>query len=272
MSQAAPFPVTPIVYAPARSSSRSPSPTFDPRGLPSTGTYTALPYLTSQRSDSASPTPSATAQTSAFHGSAPPATSIGHAPSSYGAHQQGSSDKGSAGNGSGGNGSGSGDTAIPSLRTPTPHIPRPGSPGLESVYPPAYEQFAGTDLPRIGLAYEPEPIQHTHQIVAGLTDVEGYDMDHPRPSDEGVSSPFSGDLANASVASRSIYSHDGSEDWAEHAATQDQRIDPLMRMRGGLVSAASVGPRDHEDYMRRVMPMAPPSQGEHSQSHSHSTH
>jgi hypothetical protein len=267
MAQATPFPITPAVYIPARASSRSPSPKLDSVGIPSTGTYTRLPYL-DRRSDSVSPVPSANAPTTPNHGSGAPVPS------------------GSAGNVSAGNGSGSGETAVPNAPTPTHPSPRPGSPPLENIYPPAYEQFAG-DSPRIGFAYEPSPVQHTHQITVGLPDVQGHDA--PRASED------SGGIVNASEASRSIYSQDDSEDWVGHnpaVFNEDQRIDPVMRIQGGLVSAASVGPRDHEDYMRRVLvrmgscveivdclltlipsqPPPAPSAGSHSQSHSHSTH
>jgi cbb3-type cytochrome oxidase subunit 3 len=233
-TQTTPFPVAPVAYIPARASSRSPSPTLDPMGLPSTGMYTALPHP-SRRSDSISPAPSANALTAANHGSGTLATSMVRNPS-----------PGSAGNRSAGNGSGSAETAVPNAPTPIPPSPHPGSPPLENIYPPAYEQFA-ENSPQIGVAFEPTPVQHNHQITVGLPDVQGYDA--TRASEDAMG------VTNASMASRSIYSQDGSEDWVEHdpARFEDHRIDPMMRMQGALVSAASVGPRDHEDWMRRVM-------------------
>lgn len=153
---------------------------------------------------------------------------------------------------------------------------RVSSPTLEDMYPPEYENFsrpassaAQFVVPQVGYAYEPSPVLHNHQIVADLSEVQGaYD---------GMRSPFSADIANMSVASRSMYSRDDESEEGDHVVgREDSRLDPLMRMRDGLASAASVGPRDHEDYMRRVVPQlhSAPSTASHSHSvtQTHSTH
>lgn len=248
-SHANPFHTTPVAYTPARGHSRSPSPKTDPAFLSSTDrnsgtitTYAGLPYL-HHSSGSVSPDP--TNSGSALHGTAPPPTSNGHAPSAY---TYGTQPPGSIG-GSGA----SGDTLA------TPHMQNlgPPSPTLERIGPPAYSHSATATKqpsPRIGVAFEPDPVQHNHRITAGFPDVEGFDHDaFGRHSEDAVASNFSRNLA-PSIASRSAYSQDGSE-WDPHQRTpgEDPRVDPLMRMQGGLVSAASVGPRDHEDYMRRVL-------------------
>jgi hypothetical protein len=353
------YPASPVPYALARSTESSPSPKKDPSALPGTSgagldpssSTSPVPRTNSGWSSayggiggffsgrkSVSPVPTTNA------GHAPP-TSASHAPSSYHrpapsfAHESGS-------------GSGSGGTSVPSLPTAvpgnaygTPSISAvggrrsspngsahdsltalrkdspPPAPGLEGMYPPEYELYAGSGDERgasaagrysmigsgIGYAYEPEPTRHNHVITAG---VPGFDYNSSsnlhqsttgglgnsysnvghQPSsqqhgghgvrfqvDDEIHSPLSGDIgargrmySTASTASRSLYSQEGSGEW------EDPRLDPLMRMQGGLVSELSMGPRDHEDYMRRVQPqpLTSPSTASYSQSLSrtHSTH
>ncbi|KIM34572.1 hypothetical protein M408DRAFT_325315 [Serendipita vermifera MAFF 305830] len=290
------YPATPARYALARRDSSSPSPERDLPGLPKTTFEPASPTgnsgggwssshhhngsggggaFASRRSHSVSPIPSIPSNSalgSTYHGTREPGgTSVGHAPPSSFSHRQ----PGKEGNGSmGGTGSGSGGTSAPSLMTAGARgTQRVSSPTLGDMYPPEYEQFsrpassaAQVIEPQVGYAYEPEPVLHNHQIVADLAEVQGaYD---------GLRSPFSADIATMSVASRSMYSREDDESEEGHA--MDSRLDPLMRMRGGIASAASVGPRDHEDYMRRVVPQLHSNSSTASHSHSmvqsHSTH
>ncbi|KAG8849068.1 hypothetical protein FRC20_002393 [Serendipita sp. 405] len=188
---------------------------------------------------------------------------------------------------------------------------RSGSPAMSSMYPPEYEQFAsvedgsgGPGSSRVGLAYEPEPVHYDRQITAGLS--LGYSQTsfgHPRTSEDqeevDVRTPLTGgriagsssmgahgvrDEAEGagramSVASRSVYSQDVSgedydgwdEDHRRLNQREDPRLDPLMRMRSGLLSAVSMGQTDHLDYMRRAVPtdQPPPPAGSAG---SHSTH
>jgi hypothetical protein len=241
------YPLTAAHYIHARTNSGSPSPRRDSMGLPITSLETVSPTGNSGHGglaylgrESTSPVPTTSAPASVNHGT------VTHAPSSHGGHRPpASAGKDGSGNGTG---SGSGGTSQPSLMTATPAHRRASSSRLEDMYPPEYEQFSGpsSSAAVMGYAYEPEPVPHEHQITTNLREVRG--------PQEGLRSPLSADIA-ASVASRSMYSHDG-EEWDEEGNVmprEDSRLDPVMRITGGLASAASVGPRDHEDYTRRVV-------------------
>ena len=260
------YPATPGRYALARTASESPSPKRESQGLPTTNFEPASPTANSgwsshpeaaylgRRSDSVSPAPTHSAPASAYHGTRDHGTSVGHAPPSSYAHRPPPSV------GKDGSGSGSGGTSAPSLTTAGGRTQRASSPTLGDIYPPEYEHFSRptssaaqvVSVPQVGFAYEPSPVLHNHQIITDLSEVQGaYD---------GMRSPFSADLGNMSVGSRSMYSReDESEDGDHVAPREDSRLDPVMRMRDGLASAASVGPRDHEDYMRRVVVRVSPS-------------
>ena len=268
------YPVSPARYgALGVPNSRTPSPSKDPFANPIAIVEPASPVANAnsgwsshgaffgQRSGSVSPVPTTSAPPSAHHGTNfGAATSTGHAPSSY--HTvppyrpptASSTKDGSSGSG--------GTTSVPSTIQPMAlasrsNIDRSSSPALSGMYPPEYEQFASVEnggANDVGYAYEPEPVQHARQITAGFDSTS-----LPRQSTEdaysGIRSPFSSGLERAaSVGSRSMYSQEGSAEWDEHdrMPRDDPRLDPLMRMRGGLVSAASMGQTDHLDYMRRV--------------------
>ncbi|KAG8829017.1 hypothetical protein FRC17_007193 [Serendipita sp. 399] len=154
----------------------------------------------------------------------------------------------------------------------------------------------------VGMAYEPDPVHYNRQITAGLglgysqtsfgpprtsEDIEEDDARTPLTGgrNAGTSSVVpsrvggqneAGDAGKAaSIASRSVYSQDVSgedyDGWDEdHQPREDPRLEPLMRMRSGLLSAASMGQTDHLDYMRRVVP-TDQAQGQASAG-SHSSH
>lgn len=109
--------------------------------------------------------------------------------------------------------------------------------------------------PVVAYAYEPEPVTWTHRIV-GASPVP------PSPPDIQISvveqqqDPQSnrGSISNRSA---SVYS----QDWEPEPDSRptlrvvnDPRISPElgMRLRGGLASEHSFGPRDDEDWSRRV--------------------
>lgn len=226
-------------YVAARSSSDSPSPKQYTDTLPVAPSAGGSGGSKRARSNSVSPAP-----TSANHGNN--TTSLGHAPPSYTYHTPGSS----------GNASGSGGSSMPSLPTVNAPVTRQASPPLESMYPASYGNYVGQPTDDVGYAYEPEPIDHTREIMAGMSGLpysqsEAQLWSQPQqPRQEHVR--FASDIQ--STRSRSLYSQDATTEWDEHEREtgQDSRLDPLMRMQGGLVSQASMGPRDHEDYMRRV--------------------
>jgi len=239
-----PYPATAARYIHTRSTSGSPSPKDEFRNLPTTALEPASPIARSshggaylgRRSDSVSPVLTASAHTSTHHGTA------NYVPPSYGYRPLASTGRGGSGN------SGSGGTSQPSL-TATAVAPRVSDSRLEDIHQPESEQYSRptSSTALMGIAYEPEPVPHERQIVTALRDVQGaYD---------GIGSPLPEDTAAMSVGSRSMYSHEDGESYDEADAVPrpDSRLDPLMRMSGGLTSAVSVGPRDDLDYMRRVV-------------------
>jgi hypothetical protein len=238
------YPLTSVRYTHARSNSDSPSSRKDSMGLPTTSFEPASPtgnpahgggaYLSR---DNTSPTPTISTPAPANHG-------IGtRAPSSNGGHRSPPSAGKDNGSGSGnGTGSGSGGTSQPSLTTATA---RAGSARLEEMHPPEYQQISrpNSSAAAVGYAYEPDPVLHEHQITA--------DLRRAQSAYDGMRSPLSGDIAARSDGSRSMYSQDGDGSReSDDDGREDSRLDPGMRVTGGL---ASVGPRDHEDYTRRVV-------------------
>ncbi|CCA72299.1 related to proteophosphoglycan ppg1-Leishmania major [Serendipita indica DSM 11827] len=301
------YPVSPARYGAlggGANRSRTPSPSKDPFANPIAIIEPASPVANAnsgwsshggfhgQRSQSVSPVPTMSAPASAHHGTNfGAATSIGHAPSSY--HTVPPYRPPTASSGKDGSSGSGGSTSVPgTIQPPVPttsrsNLDRSSSPALSSMYPPEYEQFASVENGsgnEVGYAYEPEPVQHSRQITAGLSVLApaGFDqsslpvvrLSNDDDAYSGIRSPLSGaDLGRtASVGSRSMYSQDASAEWDEHERMprEDPRLDPLMRMHGGLVSAASMGQTDHLDYMRRVQPQALNSPS--TLSHSQSTH
>jgi len=111
----------------------------------------------------------------------------------------------------------------------------------------------------VAYAYEPEPMTWTHRIVDASP--VGSQQDHTSPASSHrnlqVSDPQQGPLSNRGSTTSSVYS----QDWEAEAdvaptlrVANDPRISPElgMRLRGGLASANSFGPRDDEDWSRRV--------------------
>ncbi len=134
-------------------------------------------------------------------------------------------------------------------------------PGVESTDAPS-----GTVAlpPIVAYAYEPEPVTWNHRIV-GASPVSDTRASSPRnlqvstveqQQDEQQQDPQSnrGSISNHSA---SVYS----QDWEAEPdvrptlrVVNDPRISPElgMRLRGGLASEHSFGPRDDEDWSRRV--------------------
>ncbi|PVF96237.1 hypothetical protein CPB86DRAFT_807805 [Serendipita vermifera] len=310
------YPASPVPYALARSTESSPSPKKEPATLPSgpgpdpstssnqvprtnsgwSSAYGGIGLFSGRKSVSPVPTTNA--------GHAPP-TSASHAPSSYYNHRPPPSFAHESGSNSGSGGTSSSVAGGFGARRSSPNVSAhdslsgsrkdspPPAPGLDGMYPPEYELYAGSGDervasaagrysvvdPDIGYAYEPEPVQHNRTITAGLPFVQGFDYtssSNLHQSNTGVRARVQ---STGSTVSRSLYSQEGSGEWEEHGRDghgEDPRLDPLMRMRGGLRSELSMGPRDHEDYMRRVQaqPLTSPSTASHSHSLSrtHSTH
>jgi hypothetical protein len=134
-------------------------------------------------------------------------------------------------------------------------------PWLQSPHSQIQQQMQSERLERLSGS-----MRSAHSIHSGHS-VHSQSFGHVRFADTVAAAGGSGAVYGAGVGvgvgdvddvqstkSRSIYSQDASTEWEEHERTtgQDSRLDPLMRMKGGIISQASMGPRDHEDYMRRV--------------------
>ena len=118
--------------------------------------------------------------------------------------------------------------------------------------------------PIVAYAYEPEPVTWNHRIVSAspVGDTQG-NTPSPSPPNIRVSTveqqlvdPQSnrGSISNRSA---SVYSQDWEaepDDRPTLRVVNDPRISPElgMRLRGGLASENSFGPRDDEDWSRRV--------------------
>jgi len=136
---------------------------------------------------------------------------------------------------------------------------KPG-PGLESTNTPSRTVVLP---PMVAYAYEPEPVTWRHRIVDASPVSDTRDnTSPPSPRNLQVSTveqeqdPQSnrGSISNRSA---SVYS----QDWEAEQdvrptlrVVNDPRISPElgMRLRGGLASEHSFGPRDSEDWTRRV--------------------
>lgn len=133
-------------------------------------------------------------------------------------------------------------------------------PGLESTdTPPGIVVLP----PMVAYAYEPEPVTWSHRIV-GASPVGGTRDNSAPPSSQNlqvstveqqqVPQSNRGSISNRSA---SVYS----QDWEAEPdirptlrVVNDPRISPELgiRLRGGLASEHSFGPRDDEDWSRRV--------------------
>jgi hypothetical protein len=131
--------------------------------------------------------------------------------------------------------------------------------GLESTDTPS---GIGVIPPIVAYAYEPEPVTWTHRIVGASPVGDTRDNSSPpsprniQVSTEQQHDPQSnrGSISNRSA---SVYS----QEWEAEPdvrptlrVVNDPRISPElgMRLRGGLASEHSFGPRDNEDWSRRV--------------------
>lgn len=228
ISREQPYPSTPHPYVLASGISDSPSPPNVVYALPpNTGDSAPSPSYASAYGGMAPPrstTPgNASLNSSGHHGTTTyrPST-IGHPPSSYTQRHSPAQD--------------SSEGHDPSVVDPFASKADPPEPSrqLDSIYPPAYQAYA-TD---VGYAYEPDPVEHQHEIMPGL----------PVVNPEGDAAPSPHPDHSTSVLTRSIYSQD---DWSDDH--EDPRLDPIIRLRNGMASEISMGLRDHEDYSRRVM-------------------
>lgn len=133
----------------------------------------------------------------------------------------------------------------------TPLDPRGTNPFRES-------SGSSTGTPALGYAYEPEPTVWDHRVISPSS----LGHDSPSPYTQAfetqrlVPPPIT--RANTDFSAESVYTLDGwgTDDDASRRPlpADDPRMDPTlgMRLRGGLASQHSFGPRDHEDYTRRL--------------------
>ena len=154
-----------------------------------------------------------------------------------------------------------GDSKQPSSEGHGSSMENKRGPGLESMDVPSRDAILP---PMVAYAYEPEPVTWNHRIVGGSP--VGDTRDHtssPSPRNLQASAlqpqqdPQSnrGSMTNLSA---SVYS----QDWEVEPdvgrptlrVVNDPRISPELgvRLRGGLASEHSFGPRDDEDWSTRV--------------------